>query len=253
MSKIIRIKKFYVKIFDTRQEMGACAAFDIIEAINQVLSEKDDCNIIFAAAPSQNEVLSQLANCSCVDFSRVNAFHMDEYLGLEADAPQGFANFLRKALFNNVKFKSVNCLDGTVLDVRAECERYSALLQKYPVDIVCMGIGENGHIAFNDPPVADFEDAFLVKQVELDEVCRNQQVHDGCFASLNDVPTSALTLTVPALIHAAKIFCVVPSSTKAQAVQNTLIGDVSTSCPASILRNHPHATLYLDADSSSLL
>ena len=185
----------------------------------------------------------------------MNAFHMDEYIGLAPDAPQGFANFLRAAIFTKVPFRSVNCLDGTAAsrDPAAECARYSQLLRRFPVDITCMGIGENGHIAFNDPPVADFDDPALVKPVALDEICRNQQVHDGCFATLDDVPTHALTLTVPALMHAAQVFCVVPAATKARAVRDTLLGDIRTACPASILRRHPAATLYLDADSASLL
>lgn len=254
MTKTISINQFRVKIYDTRAEMGFCAA-DEAAAIRGVLAQKEECNMIFAAAPSQNEMLAALASQPGIEWNRVNAFHMDEYIGLAPDAPQGFANFLRAAIFTKVPFRSVNCLDGTAAsrDPAAECARYSQLLRRFPVDITCMGIGENGHIAFNDPPVADFDDPALVKPVALDEICRNQQVHDGCFATLDDVPTHALTLTVPALMHAAQVFCVVPAATKARAVRDTLLGDIRTACPASILRRHPAATLYLDADSASLL
>ncbi|MNZ79423.1 Glucosamine-6-phosphate deaminase [compost metagenome] len=133
--------------------------------------------------------------------------------------------------------------------VEAECERYSKLLQEAPIDIVCLGIGENGHLAFNDPPVADFEDPMTVKAVELDHACRLQQVNDGCFAELNEVPTHAITLTIPALLSGQHLYCIVPGRAKRAALQQTLHGDISTSCPATILRRHPSCTLYADAHS----
>ncbi len=241
-----------VEIFDTRGEMGAAAARDIAAAIRQVLAEKDCCNLIFAAAPSQNEVLAALATDKTVDFTRIRAFHMDEYIGLAPDAPQGFGNFLRRALFDKAPFKEVHYLRGGG-DPEDECARYAALLERYPVDIVCLGIGENGHVAFNDPPVADFSDPALVKKVALDPVCRQQQVNDGCFAALSQVPTHALTLTVPALMGGKRLFCVVPASSKAQAVRSTLYGPISEACPASALRRHGGAVLYLDQDSAALL
>lgn len=241
-----------IKIYPTRQEMGHSAGLEAEDAISRVIAEKNCCNIIFAAAPSQNEVLAALVASKRIDWSRVHAFHMDEYIGISADAPQGFANFLRTAIFDKVwpgKVEYLNCQ----ADPTEEASRYAALLKQYPADIVIMGIGENGHIAFNDPPVADFHDTVLVKPVTLDQKCRNQQVHDGCFATLDQVPTTALTLTVPALIAPAKVLCIVPASTKAQAVYDTVNGPIAESCPASILRRHPDATLYLDADSSRLL
>lgn len=244
--------KLKVNIYPTRQEMGLAAAADIEAAIVKTVSRKGSCNMIFAAAPSQNEVLAGLAASEKVDWSAVNAFHMDEYIGLPSDAPQGFANFLRNALFDKVKFRSVNCIDSSA-DAKDEIKRYSELLENNPIDIVVMGIGENGHIAFNDPHVADFKDSARVKAVELDEICRTQQVHDGCFAKLDDVPKLALTLTIPMLISAKEAFCIVPASTKAAAVYNTINGEISEKCPATILRKHDNATLYLDSDSSSKL
>ena len=177
---------------------------------------------------------------------------MDEYIGLAADAPQGFANFLKNALFDRVPFGSVNCLDST-REAAGECERYGRLLLENPADIVCMGIGENGHIAFNDPHVADFEDTETVKIVTLDETCRMQQVHDGCFEALDMVPKQALTLTIPILTKPERVFCVVPAAAKAEAVEKTVNGPVEVSCPASILRKHENAILYLEPDSASRL
>lgn len=243
--------KLYVKTFETRDEMGKAAATDIAECIKKCLAEKDEINMIFAAAPSQNDVLHHLCMNKEIEWNRINAYHMDEYVGLSADAPQGFGNFLKEHIFGLVPFKSVNYIDCTATDVDAECERYSKLLKENPVDIVCMGIGENGHIAFNDPHVADFNDPKLVKYVELDEMCRNQQVNDGCFAKIDDVPKYAMTLTIPALVSAEYNFCIVPAPTKAQAVKRTVCDEISEECPASILRRKDNAILYCDADSSA--
>ena len=173
-----------VKIFETRAEMGAVAAQEIKAAVLSMLETKETINMIFAAAPSQNEVLASLAQDKSIPWNRVNAFHMDEYIGLSPEAPQGFGNFLKAHIFGLADFKSVHYINPAATDADAECERYTALLKEYPTDIVVMGIGENGHIAFNDPPVADFNDPKTVKPVQLDEVCRNQQVHDGCFEKL---------------------------------------------------------------------
>lgn len=244
--------KLVVKQYETRAEMGKGAACDIHSAIVALLSEKDEINIIFAAAPSQNDTLAALLTYDDIDWSRVNAFHMDEYVGLAKDAPQRFAIYLDEHMFSHKPFKSINYIDPSN-SIDGECERYSALLRKYPVDIVILGIGENGHIAFNDPGVADFNDKALIKAAELDLVCRQQQVNDGCFASLDLVPTHALTLTVPALLAAKYMFCSVPAATKAWAVRETLRAEVSENCPATAMREHGGAILYIDADSASML
>lgn len=245
--------KLTVNVYESRTEMGKAAALDIKNAIKGALAERDEINMIFAAAPSQNEVLASLVADGDIEWSRINAYHMDEYIGLSSDAPQGFGNFLRAHIFDLVPFKSVNCIRCDATDAEAECARYSELLLKNPTDIVVMGIGENGHIAFNDPPVANFADTVMAKPVKLDEICRQQQVNDGCFASINDVPTHAITLTVPALVKAPKLFCIVPAPTKAWAVKETLNGTIDEHCPASILRTRDGARLYLDPDSASLL
>ena len=248
----MKVDNLTVKKFETRAEMGAVAAADITAAINALLAKKTEINMIFAAAPSQNDVLQSLVE-SNVDWSRVNAFHMDEYIGLPRTAPQGFGNFLVDHIFGKVHFKSVNLINCAAEDAQAECDRYEAMLKANPVDIIILGIGENGHIAFNDPWVANFNDDRLVKIVELDDVCRQQQVNDGCFATIGDVPKTAMTLTSPVFIHAPQLFCIVPAITKAKAVKRTLEGAINEECPATVLRNHPDAVLYLDAASASLL
>lgn len=245
--------KLEVRIHDTRDKMGIAAAEDIANAIKKLLSEKDEINMIFAAAPSQNDMLLHLCEKTDIEWERINAFHMDEYIGLNPDAPQCFSNFLKERIFDLKPFKSVNLINASATDPKVECERYSKLLKEYPVDIVCMGIGENGHIAFNDPHVADFNDSETVKPVSLDEVCRMQQVNDGCFNSINDVPKFALTLTIPTLVSAKYNFCVVPASNKANAVKNTVEGEIGEWCPATVLRNKENAILYCDADSGALL
>ena len=249
--KTEQVDKLNVKVYQTREEMGRAAAEEAAAAIRAAIAAKGEINMIFAAAPSQNEFLAHLIADKSIDFTKINAFHMDEYIGLPADAPQGFGNFLRERLFDRVPFKTVNTIDSTAADPEAECRRYAALLQAHPCDIVCMGIGENGHIAFNDPHVADFGDKAAVKVVALDETCRQQQVNDGCFARLDDVPTHALTLTIPTLTAPEAVFCSVPAKTKANAVYATLRGGITEACPASILRRHANATLYCDADSAA--
>lgn len=252
-TKHFKVDQLTVKVYDSREDMGRYAAKEIAGAIIGLLSKKEEINMIFAAAPSQNEVLEALVSNKKIDFSRINAFHMDEYIGLPKDAPQGFGNFLCEHLFNQCNFKSVHLINGFAEDIDAECQRYGDLLTQNRADIVCMGIGENGHIAFNDPSVADFHDSKMIKEVTLEEKCRNQQVHDGCFDKLSEVPKKALTLTVPALMNADYHFCIVPAKTKAQAVYDTVNGPVSEKCPASILRHAKSSILYLDADSSNLL
>ncbi len=238
-------------VFDTRENAGQKAGNDIADAILSMLEKKEELNMIFAAAPSQNETLQALLGRKEIPWERINAFHMDEYIGLSKEAPQRFGNFLREAIFGRVNFKSVNYIDGGAEDIEAECARYTKLLKEYPVDIVCLGIGENGHIAFNDPGVADFADQALIKVASLDEVCRKQQVNDGCFAVLDEVPRYALTLTIPALVGAGKMFCTVPAATKKWAVKQTIQGEISEDCPATIMRRHGNAILYCDSQSGA--
>ena len=249
------VKKDLLKaeIFDNRELMGKKAAEDIAAKMNELLESKEYVNVIFAAAPSQQDMLAELIKKN-IDWKRVNAFHMDEYIGLKKDAPQGFGNFLARHIFDKVSFRSVNYINGQTENIEAECERYTKLLQDYPTDIVCLGIGENGHIAFNDPDVADFNDSAMIKPVQLDEICRQQQVNDGCFKDISEVPKTALTLTVPTLYAAGYLFCTVPASTKANAVKEVMTTDmIDEHCPATIMRRHSNAVMYCDKDSGKYL
>jgi glucosamine-6-phosphate deaminase len=245
--------KLEVKIFETRLEMGHNAANEAIEYLIDQLKVKEFLNIVFAAAPSQNEFLAALIAGKGVDWSRINAFHMDEYIGLSADAVQSFGNFLKSAIFSKLPFKSVNYIQSKNPDPTIVCSDYAQLIIQHPIDIVFMGIGENGHIAFNDPHVAMFNDHEMVKVVELDRACRLQQVNDNCFEYLWEVPTHAITLTIPTLMSANRIFCMVPGKSKAKAIKSTLYGQISKHCPASILRTHNNATLYCDVDSGKFI
>ena len=240
-----------VRVSDSREAMGRDAARAAGECIRALLRERDEINMIFAAAPSQNETLKYLAREEGIDWKRVNAFHMDEYVGLSREAPQSFGYYLCEHVFSLLPFKSVNFLRGDAPDAAAECARYAELLRRFPPDVVMLGIGENGHIAFNDPWVADFDDPALVKRVPLDPVCRQQQVHDGCFACLAEVPEYALTLTVPALAGAGHLFCTVPAATKREAVTQTVTGPIGKDVPATVMRRHPDATLFCDVDSAA--
>lgn len=247
-STIEQVDALHVCVFETRQAMGVAAGKDIAAKIKELLAEKESLRIVFAAAPSQNEMLDFLASAEGIDWSRIDVFHMDEYVGLPADATERFAYFLTTKLFAKVSPHTVNLIDDSV-GVDAACLRYKQLLEQGSIDIVCLGIGENGHLAFNDPPVADFNDPEVIKRVQLDAICRQQQVNDGCFATFDDVPQEALTLTIPALLSGNHLFCVVPGKTKHQAVQAMLNGPITPACPASILRQHPDCTLYVDTDS----
>jgi glucosamine-6-phosphate deaminase len=239
-----------VRVFENRGLMGESVAIAVSEKITELLLTQDFVNIIFGAAPSQNEFFESLIKKE-VDWSKVNAFHMDEYMNLDADAPQGFGNFLKERLFDKVPFNAVNYINGNLEDPNQECLRYEALLKQFKTDISCLGIGENTHLAFNDPHVANFNDPVLVKVVDLDEQCRMQQVNDGCFKSIEEVPTHALTLTIPALLNATYAFCTVPGEKKADAVYRTLSESISDKFPSTRLRNHPNAILFLDDKSSA--
>jgi len=246
--------KLKVRIYETRTEMGAEAAKDVAKKIRELLLiKKGSVNMIFAAAPSQVELLFSLSQEKGINWNRVNGFHMDEYAGIDQKTSESFAYFLKENIFDKVSFNQVHYINGNAEDLDAECLRYTNLLKEYPVDIVCMGIGENTHIAFNDPHTADFTDPLLVKVVILDEASRQQQVHDGCFAALPDVPASAITLTVPALLKANSIYCVVPGKNKAMAVYQTLHNEIRETYPSTSLKTHADATLYLDNDSASKL
>jgi glucosamine-6-phosphate deaminase len=236
-------------IADSRAEMGQKAAEDIANELRKRLKSQPAVRMVFAAAPSQSEMLAALLLIPGIDWSRVTAFHMDEYLGLAPDAPQRFGLWLRRAIFDHLTFAAVHLLDPSI-DPEASAADYANKLAESPIDIVCAGIGANGHLAFNDPP-ADFNDPDDVKVVELDAACRQQQVDDRCFDSLDDVPTHALTLTVPLLLAADRIFCCAPGPLKKTAIRRTLQDPISGLVPSTALRTHSNWSLYLDKDSAA--
>jgi glucosamine-6-phosphate deaminase len=245
-----------VHVLVDRPSLGRAAAKHVETAIVDRQRQAGVARVVFAAAPSQDEFLQALVESTEINWSNVIGFHMDEYLGLGADHPASFRRYLNDRLFGKVGFKNENLrlIPGERADRPSEvCLAYENLLRAEPPDIVCAGIGENGHLAFNDPPVADFLDPLLVKVVRLDAACRLQQVHDGCFPRLEDVPTHAYTLTIPALLSAPTISVVVPGPRKAPAVLSAMRGPISELCPASSLRTHPGATLFLDGESSRFL
>lgn len=247
------VDKLNVSVYQDRASMGRAAALNVLSAIAARQAAARRVNVVFAAAPSQNEFLATLVASKDIDWSRVYGFHMDEYLGLDADHPASFRRYLNEHLFRLVGLPAdrLRLIPGeeAARPLRT-CLEYEDKLRAEPTDIVCAGIGENGHLAFNDPPVADFLDPVMIKVVRLDQACRDQQVHDGCFATIDDVPTHAYTLTVPALLSAPIVSVVVPGPRKADAVLATLRGPISEACPATALRRHVGARLYLDRESA---
>lgn len=251
--KETKVDNLDVYVHDTRASMGEQVARDFASCLRALLAEKDEVNIIFAAAPSQADFLDSLTREEGIDWSRVNVFHMDEYIGITIDKEQSFARFVKSFVADKLGVGAFYPLNGGADNIDKECARYTSLLREKKVDIVCLGIGENGHIAFNDPGEADFWDEKDVKTVTLDEKCRTQQVNDKCFPAIDDVPKYAMTLTVPALMRAGAMFCTVPGSTKAWAVERTLCGAVDVMCPATALRLHANAKFYCDKDSGKAL
>ncbi len=236
---------------ESRVELGQLAARDIGVALRKGLRQRSSLRMILAAAPSQSETLSALVREPGIDWRRVTAFHMDEYIDLPEDAPQSFRKWLMREFFDQVPIGKVHLIEpGT--DPESACHAYASMLGEAPIDVVLLGIGANGHLAFNDPP-ADLDDPLAVKVVELDKMCREQQVLDGCFAALDDVPKRAITLTVPTLLGGHELFCSVPGSHKSAAVKAMIESPVNGACPATALRTHPRCTVYLDQESSSLI
>lgn len=250
--KEISKENLNVKIFATKDEMGKAAATSVTEKLNAAIAEKGFANLILATGASQFQFLDHLQQ-QAIDWKKITVFHLDEYKGMPVTHPASFRKYLKERILDKVQPKAVHYLNGDAPDAEAEVLRYENLLKDHPVDIACIGIGENGHIAFNDPPVADFNDPKLVKVVELDEACRKQQLGEGWFPTFDDVPTHALSLTIPAIMGCKAISCVVPDERKSKAVYNTLNAEISTACPATILRTHPDCILYLDESSASKL
>lgn len=253
LTRNFRADKLNVYVYESRPAMGRAAAAVIAAEIRRAIQERGKASIILASAPSQNEFLASLAEAPDVDWSRVTAFHLDEYLGMDDRAPQSFRRFLIDRLVTKVPLGQFHGLRGDAPDGREEAKRYAELLDQNPPDLAVLGIGENGHLAFIDPPFCDFNDPESVKVVQLDEICRNQQVNDGAFASLDEVPRNALSLTIPTLMARPKLFAIAPGPAKRDAIKKTVEGPVGTTCPASILRTHPDAHLFIDVVSAEYL
>jgi glucosamine-6-phosphate deaminase len=245
-----QVGQLRVLVHDSRLSLGEAAARGVADQMRRRLRAKGMIAVIFASAPSQEEFLAALAVQGAIDWQGITCFQMDEYIGLTPDAPQNFGRFLRERLFSRVRPGSVHYLNPEA-NPADEVARYGQLIKGSPAEITCAGIGENGHLAFNDPPFADFADPEPLRIVRMAESSRQQQVHDGCFASIDEVPTSALTFTIPTLFSAPYFSCVVPGARKAEAVRQMLLGPIAAECPASVLRRHPSAVLHLDRDSAA--
>ena len=245
--------KLKVQVYPNRDEMGKAAAGSVAARIREIIGQKGEIRIVFASAPSQLDFLNYLCEAPGIDWSKVTAFHQDEYMGASMEDEYSFARFIREQVADKVHPGKFHYMNGKNADIEGECKRYAALISEKPIDIVCLGIGENGHIAFNEPHEADFNDPRLVKEIRLDEKCRNQQYHDFGFASLDDVPRYAITMTIPAITGAHHLFCVVPTDRKAEAVKTALTGPVTEKCPSSVLRTHDSAVLFLDRDAAQFV
>lgn len=246
------VDRLAVEVHPDKISLSRAATDFVAGHIRRAIAERGSARVIFATGASQYEFLEALCAEPAINWSLVTAFHLDEYVGIDPTHPASFRRYLQERLFDRLPFAAVHLLQGDAADPAAECRRYAGLLAAGPVDVACVGIGENGHLAFNDPP-ADFTTAALVHVVQLDEACRRQQVGEGHFPNLAAVPPQALSLTVPAILSANAISCVVPDARKAQAVRDTLEGPIDPACPASALRHHPDCRLFLDIPAASLL
>ena len=243
------VGRLWVRVFPSERELDVASADDAAHVLQSAVSARGAANAMFATGNSQLGFLEELVTRD-VDWSKVVVFHMDEYVGVGPDHPAGLGRYIRRRIADRVHPRTVHYLQGTG-DAEVECRRYADLLGRHPLDLCCLGIGENGHLAFNDPAVADFDDPRDVKVVELDAECRAQQVNEGHFASIEAVPTHAITVTIPALLRARRLIVNAPEARKAAPVRAALEGPLSTACPASVLRTCAHARLHLDRDSAS--
>ncbi|HEX4491397.1 MAG TPA: glucosamine-6-phosphate deaminase [Acidimicrobiia bacterium] len=254
-----RVEKLTVRAYDDVDALAADAADDAAGQIREAIAARGHANLMLATGTSQLVFLARLIaiagpdSDAPIDWSRVTGFHMDEYVGLPPTHPASFQRYMRERVAAHLPFGAFHYVDGDASDPDEEAARYAQLLIDHPIDVCCLGIGENGHLAFNDPPVADFDDPLVVKVVELDARCKQQQVGEGHFATPADVPPRAITVTVPGLLRARHALAIVPEARKAAPVKAALEGPYGTACPATFLRTQPQTVLYLDAESASQL
>jgi len=251
--KTFQVDALPVRVYAKQDDLAADAARMAQKFLGECIAERGAAYAIMATGNSQIRFLDELVKLGGVDWSKITLFHMDEYLGIDANHPASFRRYMRERFESRVKPKIFHYIEGESDQPLTECTRYADLVQSQEIDLCCLGIGENGHIAFNDPPVADFDDPWSIKLVKLDLKCRQQQVNEGHFPSVDDMPQFAYTLTIPTLCAVRKIICIAPEKRKAKAVHDTLREAVSTNCPASYLRTQPQAVLLLDTDSAALL
>jgi glucosamine-6-phosphate deaminase len=251
--RTFRADALNVEVFASYPDLSTAVAHRVRDLFVDTIARQGSAAAILATGNSQIRFLKELSALGGVDWSKVTLFHMDEYLGVPADHPACFRRYMKERVESLVKPHAFHYLGGDADLPLDECERYTALLKAQPIDLCCLGVGENGHLAFNDPPVARFDDKHWVKLVKLDDACKMQQVKEGHFPSLEAVPPYALTLTIPALCSAKKMLCLAPEKRKAVPIKNALLGPISTDCPASVLRRMPQCDLLLDTDSASLL
>lgn len=247
----MKFDQLTVKVYEDNAALGRAAAEAAAAILAEAIAQRGAANAIIATGNSQLSFLKAMRERSDVDWPAVTLFHMDEYLNLPPGHSAGFSNFLLRHLMNHVPVERFFPVPGHPSDIDAACRGYELLLRAHPADLCCLGIGENGHLAFNEPEVADFDDPVWVKVVTLNPQSRRQQVGEGHYASLDEVPEQALSLTIPALRSANHLLCIVPESRKAQAVYDTLFGPITTDCPGSILRESPNTLLLLDRDSAA--
>jgi glucosamine-6-phosphate deaminase len=254
-----RVEQLTVRVYDDIDALAAGAAADASAQIRDAIAARGHANLMLATGTSQLVFLARLIavagpdSSDPIDWTCVTGFHMDEYVGLPPTHPASFQRYMRERVAAHLPFSAFHYVDGDAPDPDAEAARYAQLLVDHPIDVCCLGIGENGHLAFNDPPVADFDDPLVVKVVELDERCKQQQVGEGHFATPADVPPRAITVTVPGLLRARHALAIVPEARKAAPVRAALEGPYGTACPATYLRTQPQTVLYLDAGSASQL
>ncbi len=240
-------------IYKTKQQMATAAAAAAAEQIRYAIQQKDQTSIVLATGASQFEVLENLVKQKGIDWSQVVMFHLDEYIGLGIQHPASFRKYLKERFIDKVgKLKAVHFIDGDAPDCQNECYRLSQIITRHPIDLTMAGIGENGHLAFNDPP-ADFETEQAYIIVNLDQKCRQQQLSEGWFESIDDVPKKAISMSIRQIIKSACLIVSVPDKRKAEAAKAAIEGAVTNLCPASILQQHQNCKIFLDENAASLL
>ena len=244
------IDQLKVRIFQSSKEIGEAAAEFVELELKAAIQQKGFANLILGTGASQFSFLEALKGKQ-IEWDKITVFHLDEYIGISDEHPASFRKYLKERILDFVKPGKVHLINGDAENLEEMLNEYESLLASHPIDIACIGIGENGHIVFNDPLVADFNDPRLIKVVELDEACRKQQLGEGWFPNFDDVPKLAVSLTITAIMKCKAVSCVVPDERKSTAVRNALFSEISTACPASVLRKHPNTVLFLDLPAST--